>query len=147
MMEILRDAARALKIELTERPVRSVEELRRSLDVLRPTDADALSYVDGMVISQEQLMIDSAKTKRWPMVVGERESAVRGALAAYGVNYRANGRLAAKQVQRVLLGTNPSALAVEHVDRLHILVNLKRARELGITIPPSVVLRADEVIE
>jgi ABC-type uncharacterized transport system substrate-binding protein len=142
-----KDAARALKIELVERPVRSVAELRAALEGLRAGDVDALSSVDGMVISQEELMLDDAKTKRLPMIVGEHASAVRGALAAYGVNYYENGRLAAKLIQRVLLGTKPSELAVEHVDRLHFVINLKTAKALGLTIPPSLLLRADQVIE
>jgi putative ABC transport system substrate-binding protein len=146
-MQIARDAASALKIELIERPVQSVEQLRMALDMLTSADTDALSYIDGMVVSQEDLIINAARRKRLPMIVGERTSAMKGALAAYGVNYYENGRLAAKQVQRVLLGVNPSELAVEHVDRLHFVINLKTARTLGLTIPPSLLLRADQVIE
>jgi len=58
---IARDAARELKVELIERPVHSVGELRSILDALRPGDADALSYIDGMVVSQEELLIDAAR--------------------------------------------------------------------------------------
>jgi putative ABC transport system substrate-binding protein len=146
-VQIARDAASVLKVELIERPVQSVEQLRLALDALTSADTDALSYIDGMVVSQENLIIDAARRKRLPMIVGERASAIKGALAAYGVNYYENGRLAAKHVQRVLLGANPAELAVEQVDRLHFVINLKMARALALTIPESVLLRADEVIQ
>ena len=146
-LNIARDAARKLSVELIERPVRSVEELHTVLDALRAADADALSYIDGMVVSQEERMIETAKARRLPLIVSEQSSVERGALAAYGVNYYEAGRLAAKLVQRILLGARPSELAVEQVDRLHFVINLKTARALGLTIPPSLLLRADQVIE
>jgi len=63
------------------------------------------------------------------------------------VNYYAVGRLAAKYVHRVLLGTSPAELPVERIDRLELVINLKTARALGLTIPQSVLGRADEVIQ
>jgi putative ABC transport system substrate-binding protein len=62
------------------------------------------------------------------------------------VSYRAIGHLTAKHVQRVLLGARPGDLPVELVDRLHFAVNLKTAKAIGVTIPQSVLARADEVI-
>jgi putative ABC transport system substrate-binding protein len=63
------------------------------------------------------------------------------------VSYHEVGRLSAKYVQRVLTGTSPEKLAVEAFSRIALVVNLKTARELGITIPQAVLLRADEVIQ
>jgi putative ABC transport system substrate-binding protein len=77
----------------------------------------------------------------------EESLVAHGALVSYGVGYYQVGRLSAKYVQRVLTGTSPSNLPVESISRLVLAVNLKTARELGITIPQSVVLRADKVIE
>jgi len=57
------------------------------------------------------------------------------------------GRLAAKYIQRVLSGASPGELPVEQVDRLYFVINLKTAKALGLTIPPSLLGRADEVIE
>jgi putative ABC transport system substrate-binding protein len=65
---------------------------------------------------------------------------------AYGVSYHAFGGLSAKHVQRVLVGANPGELPVEQVDRLYFAINLKTAKALGVTVPPSVLARADEVI-
>jgi putative ABC transport system substrate-binding protein len=77
----------------------------------------------------------------------EPDSVVKGGLAGYGVSYYAMGRLSAKYVQRVLLGANPGELPVEQVDRLYFVINVKTAKALGLTIPQSVLLRADEVIQ
>jgi putative ABC transport system substrate-binding protein len=142
-----RDAAVAFKLQLVERPVGSVEELRASLEALRPGEADAATYLDGMVVSQTAMVVDAARTKRLPIVVGNPVGVAQGALASYGLSPYTTGRLAAKHVQRVLLGTSPAELPVEMVDRLHLAINLKTAKALGLTIPPAVRVRADEVIE
>lgn len=146
--EILRDAARQLKVELVERRVASVEELRAALRALRPGEVDGLAYVaDAMVTSQVDLVIEAARTKRLPTIFQDRGSVVRGALASYGESYYTIGRLSAKHVQRVLLGADPGTLPVEQLDRLHFVINLKTAKAIGLTIPQSVLARADEVIE
>ena len=143
-----REAARQLRVELVERPVASVEELRAGLRALRPGEADAFFYVtDAMVSSQAGLVIDTARAKKLPTMFPDRENVVRGALANYGVSYYAFGRLSAKYVQRILLGAEPGGLPVEQFDRFHFTINLKTAKALGLTIPPSVLFRADEIIE
>jgi ABC-type uncharacterized transport system substrate-binding protein len=145
---IARDAARQLKVELVERPVTSVEELRVGLRALRPGEADAFFFVsDAMVNSQEELIIDTARAKRLPTMLPFKASVAKGALASYGESYYALGRLSAKQVQRVLLGADPGDLPVDQLDRLHFVINLKTAKALGLTIPQSVLARADEVIQ
>jgi len=145
---IARDAARQLKVELVERPVASVEEVRAGLRALRPGEADALFFgSDAMVNSQEELIIDTARAKRLPTMLPYTGDVAKGALASYGQSYYALGRLSAKHVQRVLLGANPGDLPVEQVDRLHFMINLKTAKALGLTIPQSVLARADEVIQ
>ena len=146
--KMARDAARQLGIEFVERSVRSVEELRAGLRALRPGETGALFYVgDGMVASQAEMVIDAARTKKLPAMLQEQASVARGALASYGVSYYTTGRLAAKHVQRVLLGADPADLPVEQIDRLHFAINLKTAKALGLTIPRPVLIRADEVIE
>jgi putative tryptophan/tyrosine transport system substrate-binding protein len=147
-VKIARDAARQLKVELVERLVTSVEELRAGLRALRPGEADAFLYVsDAMVASQAELIIESARAKRLPTMFQERGSVAAGALAAYGESFYTIGRLAAKHVQRVLLGADPGDLPVEQNDRLHFVINLKTAKALGLTIRQSLLLRADEVIQ
>jgi putative ABC transport system substrate-binding protein len=147
-IKIARDGARQLKVELVERQVASVEELRAGLRALRPGEADAFLYVsDAMVASQARFIIESARGKRLPTMFQERGSVVAGALAAYGESFYTIGRLSAKHVQRVLSGADPGDLPVEQNDRLHFVINLKTAKVLGLTIPQSLLTRADEVIE
>jgi putative ABC transport system substrate-binding protein len=142
-----RDAARQLKVEFLERRVASVEELRAALRALRAGEADAyLAGNDAMVISQSALIIDTARAMKLSTMFQEQDSVAKGGLASYGVSYYAMGRLAATFVQRVLLGADPGELPVEQVDKLYFVINLKTAKALGLTIPSSVLLRADEVI-
>jgi putative ABC transport system substrate-binding protein len=147
-VKIARAAARQLKIEVIERPVTSVEELRAGLRALRPGEAEAFFYVsDAMVSSQIDLIIDTTRAERLPAMLAYEGSVAKGALASYGESYYTLGHLSARQVHRVLLGANPGDLPVEQLDRPRFVINLKTAKALGLTIPPSVLARADEVIE
>jgi putative ABC transport system substrate-binding protein len=126
----------------------SVEELQAALRALRPGEVNAIAYVaDAMVTSHAELVIEAAQANRLPTIFQDRESVEKGALASYGESYYTIGRLSAKHVQRVLLGANHGDLPVEQRDRLHFVISLKSARALGLTIPGSVLARADEIIE
>jgi len=146
-VKFAREAARRLKVEVVERPVASVEELRAGLRALRPGEADAFFYVsDAMVTTQAEMIIDTARAQKLPTMLAYQGSVVMGALASYGESYYALGRRSAKHVQRILLGADPGDLPVEQLDRPQFVINLKTAKSLGLTIPQSVLLRADEVI-
>jgi len=143
-----REAARKLNVEIVERPVASVEELRRALIALKKEDADAYYYTsDAMVTSQSRLINDTARSKKLPTMGYEQSLVAQGALVSYGVDYDEIGRVSSKYVYRVLTGTNPRDLPVESVSRIGLAVNLRTAQELSITIPQSLLLRADEVIQ
>jgi putative tryptophan/tyrosine transport system substrate-binding protein len=147
-VKVARDATRRLKVVLMERLVASVEELREALRVLRPGEADAYIYVsDSMVGSQAELIIETARAKRLPTMFSYKTNVVMGALASVGDSYYGIGRLSAKSVQRVLLGADPGTLPVEQLDRPEFVINLKTAKTLGLTIPQSILMRADEVIQ
>jgi putative tryptophan/tyrosine transport system substrate-binding protein len=142
-----RAAAHQLKVELLERPVASVEDLRAGLRALRQGEADAMFYVpDSMVTSQSEMVVEILISKKMPTMYADRESALKGALASYGVSYYTFGRAAAKNVHRILLGADPGNLPVEQIDRPHLVINLKTARAIGLVVPQSVLTRADEVI-
>ncbi len=143
-----REAARQLKVELIEKRVASAEELQLGLKALRAQDADAYFYSgDAMVLSQAEFIIDIARTKKLPTMFLEPSLVAQGALVSYGVSYYETGRLLAKYVQRVLVGTSPRNLPVEMFSRFGLALNLRTAHELGLTIPQSVLFRADQVIE
>lgn len=103
--------------------------------------------IDAMMGSQAALIIEIARAKRLPTMFQDKEAVAQGALASYGVSYYGAGRLSAKQVQRVLLGASPADLPVEQIDRLAFVINRKTAAAIGLTIPPEILARADEVIQ
>jgi ABC-type uncharacterized transport system substrate-binding protein len=86
-------------------------------------------------------------TARVPALYAEREFADDGGLIAYGANVPENFRRAAGYVDRVLKGAKPSDLPIQQPVKFDFVVNLKTAKALGLTIPPSILARADEVIE
>jgi putative ABC transport system substrate-binding protein len=148
IVKTAREAARQLGIEIVERQVASVDELRLTVRALKAEEADAYFYIpDAMVLSQATYIIDTASAKKMPTMFAEHSLVAQGALAAYGVSYHEVGRLSARHVQQVLRGISPQTLSVESLSRLGLTLNLKAARDLGITIPQSVLFQADKVIE
>jgi ABC-type uncharacterized transport system substrate-binding protein len=142
-----RDAANQMGIQLLERHVASVQELRSALGALKKGEVDAYAYTsDAMVGSQAQLIIDTAKAKGFATMYHEGGLVVDGALASYGISYYEVGLTSAKYVQRVMAGTKPKDLPVESVDKIELVINLKTAKQIGLTIPPNVLARADKVI-
>ncbi len=143
-----RAAAAQLKVELVERSVTSVEEFRAALAALRPGEVDAYFHVgDAMVTSQTDFIVETTNAKRLPAMFNYKDAVSKGALASYGESYYALGRMSAKHVQQVLLDADPATLPVEQSDRPQFVVNLKTARALGLRIPPSVLARADQIVE
>lgn len=145
---LAREEAKRLGIKLLERQVKSIDELRNGLQALKSGEADALFYIaDPMVVAEAQLIIDTAKAKKLPTMLQDEGLVVKGGLASYGQNYHEIGRLAAKYVQRILGGTAPKNLRIETVDNADLAINLKTAKELGVTVPPNVLARARRVIK
>ena len=146
--QLARAEAKRLGLKFIERHVKSVEELRQALQALKAGEADAFFYTpDPMVVSQAQLIIDTAKAKKLPTMFQEQSLVAKGGLASYGQSYYEMGRLSAKYVQKVLSGTNPRDLRIETFDDVELVINLKTAKELGLTIPPNVLARANKVIK
>ena len=145
---LARDEAKRLGIKLIERHVRTVEDVKSEAQKLKAGEADAFLFTpDPMVGSQSQLVIDSANAKKIPTMFQEQTLVTQGALAAYGQNYREIGWLSAKYVQQVLNGANPRDMKIETVDSVELALNLKTAKQLGVTIPPQVLARAKKVVK
>ena len=87
-----------------------------------------------------------ATSKKLPAMFSEQGSVVMGGLASYGQNFHETGRLSARYVQKIMTGAPPSDLRVETVDKFELIINLKTAKQIGLTIPPNVLARADRVI-
>jgi putative ABC transport system substrate-binding protein len=146
--EGLTDAARSLGIELTRVEVSSPSELAGAVAKLSRGGVGALFVsADAMFFSQRARIVELAALHKLPAVYGEREFVDAGGLMAYGANHPANFRRAATYVDKILNGAKPGELPIEQPTRLELVINLKTARALGITIPQSLLLRADEVIQ
>ncbi len=145
---LAREEAKRLGIKLIERHVRSVEELNPETRKLKAGEADAFLFTpDPMVGSQAPLIIEIAQVKKLPTMFQEQSLVAKGALAAYGQNYREIGWVSAKYVQQVLTGASPKDMKIETVDSVELAVNLQTAKQLGVTIPPQVLARAKKVIK
>ena len=143
-----REEAGRSGLKFLERHVKSVEELRQALQELKAGETPAFFYTpDATVLSQAQLIIDTARAKRFATMFQEQSLVDKGALASYGQSYHEIGRLSAKYVRKVLTGTNPRDLKIETFDDVELVINLKTAKELGLTIPPNVLARANKVIK
>jgi len=146
----VRRAAAAQKLELVERTVS-----REARDIRRVFTSLARGEVEGVFIASpdlrtasQELILGLATARRLPLAGHRREWVVRGALFSYGDNPRAIGRVAASRyIVRILKGVKPADLPVEEISEFELVINLKTAKALGLTIPPSVLGRADEVIE
>ena len=145
---LAREAARHFGVQLLERQATSMEELRQRVGALKAKEADAYFYIsDAMVMSQAQLVIDMAMSKKLPTMFSEQNLVAMGGLASYGQNFHETGRLSAKYVQKIMTGAAPGDLRVEIVDKFELVINLKTAKQIGLTIPPNVLARADKVIK
>jgi putative ABC transport system substrate-binding protein len=146
--KLAREAARRMGVEFIERHVVSVKELQAGIRALRAGEVDAYFAVsDPMVQTQAQLIIDTARVKRLPTMFLDESSVIKGDLASYSVSFHEVGRLSAKYVQRILAGVKPKDLPVQQVDKIALVINLKTAKQIGLTVPYNVLARADKVIK
>jgi putative ABC transport system substrate-binding protein len=139
-------AARSLGVESRLLEVRNAGELEPAIATTR---ADALLFVpDPMFVANAQRMADAAIKRRLPLAnTGGRSYTAAGSLFSYSTNNDEVFRLAAPYVDRILRGAKPAEMPIEQPSRYELVLNLKTAKALGITIAQSMRLRADEVIE
>ena len=110
--------------------------------------ANVLHVIHELVFhAHRQLIVDLAAKNRLPATYGRREYVECRGLISYGLNFRDNFRRAAYYVDRILKGAKPADLPVEQPAKFELVINLRTAKALGLTIPQSVLLRADHVIE
>jgi putative ABC transport system substrate-binding protein len=102
---------------------------------------------DGLFYQGRALMAQAGLTRHLPVLVISREMLEAGALASYGADVRALFRRTAVYIDKILKGARPATLPVEGPTRFEFLINLKVARAIGLTIPPPLLQRADQVLE
>jgi putative ABC transport system substrate-binding protein len=129
-------------------PTRSQEDLSTALNsmAVRPPQAISL-FADGFAIQNRQQIIDFGIAHRAPVISGWPIFARSGAICTYGPRLVASYRRLAHYVDRVLKGAKPTELPIEQPTEFELVINLKTAKALGITVPPTLLARADEVIE
>jgi ABC-type uncharacterized transport system substrate-binding protein len=129
-------------------PVRHADDLGRAFVTIEAERTDALFVFDSVMLFALRPQIVVLATKhRLPSMFNNREAVELGALMSYGVSILDLIRRGAIYVDRIIKGAKPSDLPVEQPTKFDFVINLKTARALGLTIPPSLLLRADEVIE
>jgi len=145
-LQELETAARALGVQLHPVEVRDPYPFDHAFAIMAAHADALLTQPSPVFFGRRTELVDLAARMRLPGIFPEREFAEAGGLMAYGVNVPANFRRAATYVDKILKGAKPADLPVEQPMRFELVINLKTAKALGLTIPPSVLFLADEVI-
>ena len=148
MLPILHEAAQAFAVELHVFEVRDPQEFEDAFAAMSQWRAEALLILaDGMFFSQRTRIVALATQSRLATIYEAREFVEAGGLMSYGMSFPDVWRRAATYVAKLLKGTKPADLPVEQPRKFELILNLKTARALGMTMPPSLLLLADEVIQ
>ena len=139
-------AARALHVQFQVLLVSSPNDFEEAFRRARGANA-ILQLDDAMFTSERVRLVELAARHRLPVVYGPRDFAELGGLLALGPNYSDLYRRAATYVDKILKGAKPGDLPIEQPPTFELVINLRTARALGLSIPPTVLARADEVIE
>jgi putative ABC transport system substrate-binding protein len=140
-------AARTLGLEIVSLPVRRVEDLAPALEGLKGR-AEALYTTGDPLVHAQRLRINTfALAARLPTMFTQRQYLEAGGLMSYGPNFLDLNRRAADYVDKILRGAKAADLPVEQPTKFDLVINLITARALGLTMPPTLLTRADEVIE
>ena len=141
-------AARTLNVSVRALVVRSRDDLETAFADLARLRVGALEGMPGsIVLSDWRHVADLAMRHRLPSIYAQREYVEAGGLMSYGSNLRQMFLRAAIYVDKILKGARPGDLPIEQPTKFELVINLKTAKALGLTIPPAVLARADEVIE
>lgn len=143
----VRSAASSLGINVTSLYAKDRSSLAKALDALRKSPPDALVGTDSLAVQHANEIIERATALRVPVVHFWPGTAEQGALLSYQADIRDNYRRAAGYVDKILRGAKPGDLPIFQPTRYTLIVNMKVARALGLTIPQSLLLRADQVIQ
>jgi putative ABC transport system substrate-binding protein len=145
----LEQGARVLDVSLQRVQIQgTVEQLEGALGAMAARRPDALLILnDPLFFVHRTRILSAAERLRLPTMFQTKQYAMDGALLAYAPDYADQGKRAARYVDRILKGANPGDLPVEQPTKFELVINLKTARALGLTITPSLLARADQVIE
>jgi putative ABC transport system substrate-binding protein len=141
-------AARSLGLKLQSQDVKESDDLNRAFEAITKARTGALMVTGGPFGSANQKrIVEFAVKRRLPAIYYRRESVENGGLMSYDTNRNDLARRAAIFVDKILKGAKPADLPVEQPTKFEFVINLKAAKQIGLTIPPNVLARADKVIK
>jgi putative ABC transport system substrate-binding protein len=144
----IEEASSELGLTVVPASVQAPDDLDAAFQKLANQRAEAVIVLnEGMFVVQRQRIVDLATANRLPDVYPVRDAVVAGGLLSYGVSLHETFRKGAALVINILEGASPANMPVEFPSKLELVINLKTAKSLDLTIPPTVLARADEVIE
>ena len=146
-MSELQRAATTFRIRLQYLDVESPAELRAAFQAAATEHSDAVLMLETPVsINQRTQIAELAAKSRFPAIYSRAENVEAGGLMSYGVSVTDMFRRAATYVDKILKGAKPADLPIEQPTKFELIINLKAAKQIGLTIPPNVLARADRVI-
>ena len=147
-LHAMQAGARSLGLTIKPMEVKNADDLARVFAQLGKERPDALTMLfDPLSTGYRQLVADFGKKYKLPSVFGAREFAEAGGLMSYAPDVAEGFRRAATYVDRILKGAKPGDLPIQQPTKFELVINLKTAKQLGITIPQTLLLRADKLIE
>jgi len=147
-LEQAETAARSMNVQIQPLQVRTPGDFAAAFSAMKKERAGGLIALgSSMFFAERKQIMELAAQGRLPSMASFREYAEAGGLMTYGANLRENFRRSAAYVDKILKGAKPGDLPVEQATKFQLIVNLKTAKSIGLTIPPSVLQRADEVIQ
>jgi putative ABC transport system substrate-binding protein len=148
ILEAAGGPAKALDLHLLTLGVQSADDFDGVFDTAAQEHADGLvAFRDPAIVINMARLIELAAKRRLPTIYGMREFVDAGGLMSYGPDLRDMFRRAAHVVDKILRGADPIDVPVEQATRFELAINLKTSKALGLTVPPPLLVRADEVIE
>ena len=141
-------AAQSLRLQLQLLEVKAADEIESAFDAAKKQRADALVQIQAAFLEpHQQRIIDLAAKYRLPVIYNDRDNVEAGGLISYGPDRADMNRRVAAIVDKILKGRKPTDIPVEQPMKFELVINLKAAKQIGLTIPPNVLARADKVIK
>jgi putative ABC transport system substrate-binding protein len=139
--------AKKFSLEAVGYTLKSTDEFKTTFASLPPMPATAIFQIpDELVESESEFLFETARAKKFPTMFNQESWAIGGALAAYGPNYLAMGRQAARMIDKIIKGEKPASLSIERAAKFDFIVNYRTARFLDLKLTPEILKKADKVI-
>ena len=147
-LEALQAASKKLGVQLLMLPARTAEDFEGAFSTMAREDIrNCVAVATPVIVNYREQLGELALKHRVAGVYGGKENVEAGGLISYGADYNDLVRLATSYIDKILKGAKPADLPVEQASKYLLAINLKTAKALGLTVPPTLLARADEVIE